>query len=103
VTTCGSYSACGSTGVEYQLCTTSTGGTCTGEYYSTTDGNTFTCSGCDCTAASSQLSSYCASLGGVSCGGTTCTSGELCCTCTGVQECLSSNGGSDTCASYGCQ
>lgn len=103
VTNCGAYSACGSTGVEYQLCTTSTGGSCTGEYYSTTDGNTFTCSGCDCTAASASLSSYCASLTGVTCDGTTCGAGDLCCTCSGTQECLSSNGGADTCASYGCQ
>jgi hypothetical protein len=103
VTTCGAYSACGSTGVEYQLCTTTTGGTCTGEYYSTTSGNTYTCSGCDCTTASSQLSSYCASLTSGNVCSPACGSGDICCSCTGTLECLSSNNGVDTCASYGCQ
>ena len=102
VTSCGAYSACGSTGVEYQLCTTTTGGTCTGEYYQTTDNNTFTCTGCDCTTASTQLSDYCASLD-ATCNGTTCASGDLCCICSGsTYECLSSGGGTETCANYGC-
>jgi hypothetical protein len=105
VTSCGSYSACGTTGVEYQLCTTSTGGTCTGEYYSTTDGNTFTCSGCDCTTASSQLSSYCASLTSGNVCSPACTTGYICCSCgsPATLECLSSNGGVDNCGSYGCE
>jgi hypothetical protein len=103
-TSCGSQSACGSTGVTYDLCTTSQGGSCVSEYYATTDGQQYTCNSCsDCSAAVTSLNSYCASLSGTTCGATTCTSGNLCCTCTGVQQCLSSNGGTYTCASYGCQ
>lgn len=102
-TSCGSATACGSTGVTYQLCETSTGGTCQSEYYSTTDGHTYTCSGCDCTTASATLGTYCASLGSFACGTGTCTSGQLCCNCSGTEECLSSNGGTYTCSSYGCQ
>jgi hypothetical protein len=102
VTSCGAAAACGSTGVTYELCTTSSGGTCTSEYYSTSDGNTFTCTGCNCSTAGSQLSTYCASLTTSTCS-LTCTTGDICCTCSGTQECLSTNGGLDSCASYGCQ
>ena len=102
-TSCGTASACGNTGVTYDLCTTSTG-SCTSEYYSTSDGQQYTCNSCsDCSAAVTSLNSYCASLNTLACGTTTCTTGNLCCTCTGVQQCLSSNGGTYTCASYGCQ
>lgn len=103
-TSCGSSSACGNTGVTYEQCTTTTGGSCTSIYYSTSDGNTFTCNSCgDCSSASSSLSSYCASLSGTTCGSTTCTSSDLCCDCSGTMECLSSGGGVYTCSSYGCQ
>ena len=101
VTTCGSFAACGSGTVEYQLCTTTTSGNCTSEYYSTTDGNSFTCTGCNCTTAATQLSSYCASLSGGSCS-LSCGTSQMCCTCTGTQECVGAGTGI-TCASYGCQ
>lgn len=104
MTSCGSATACGNTGVTYEECETTTGGTCTSIYYTTTDGQTFTCNSCsDCSAASSSLSTYCASLTGTTCGTSTCSSGYLCCNCSGTEECLSSGGGLDTCASYGCQ
>jgi hypothetical protein len=102
VTTCGAYAACGDGSVEYELCTTTTGGACTSEYYSTTDGNTFSCTGCDCSSASTSLANYCASLTENTCS-PACTSGYLCCNCSGTEECLSSGGGIDTCASYGCE
>ena len=102
VTTCGAYAPCGSGSVEYELCTTTTGGVCTSEYYSTTDGNTFTCTGCDCSSAGTSLSTYCASLNASTCS-PACTAGYLCCNCSGTEECLSSGGGIDTCSSYGCE
>jgi hypothetical protein len=102
MTSCGASSPCGSTGVTYDLCTTTTGGSCTGEYYSTSDGQTYTCNGCDCTTASQQLSSYCASLTGTTCGATTCTSGDLCCNCSGTDECLTNTNPSLGCAAYQC-
>lgn len=104
MTSCGSATACGNTGVTYQECETSTGGSCTSIYYTTTDGETFTCNSCsDCSSASSSLSSYCSSLSGTTCGSSTCTSGNLCCNCSGTLECLSSGGGIYTCSSYNCQ
>lgn len=102
-TSCGTYVTCGTGGVEYEFCTTSAGGSCESEYYSTTDGETFSCSGCDCSTAVADLDNYCASLSGTACGSTTCPTGDLCCDCAGSDECLSSNSGVDTCASYGCQ
>jgi len=104
VTTCGSPAQCGSGSVTYELCTTSSGQTCTSEYYSTSDGNTFTCTGCDCTNAATQLSNYCASLGTTSNCSPSCAAGDLCCFCSGTTyECLSSSGGAFDCATYGCQ
>jgi hypothetical protein len=104
VTNCAAPAACGSGSVTYELCTTTTGSTCTSEYYSTSDGNTFTCSGCDCTTAGSQLSTYCASLNTSNCN-PACTTGNICCLCNSgtTYECLSSSGGTLTCASYTCQ
>ncbi|HEX8794651.1 MAG TPA: hypothetical protein VF765_27080 [Polyangiaceae bacterium] len=104
MTSCGSATTCGSTGVTYEQCETTTGGSCTSIYYSTTDGQTFTCNSCsDCSSASSSLSSYCASLTGTTCGSSTCSAGYLCCNCSGTQECLSDGGGIYTCSSYNCQ
>jgi hypothetical protein len=104
MTSCNSATACGSTGVTYQECETSTGGSCTSIYYTTTDGHSYTCNSCsDCTSASSSLQSYCSSLQGTTCGTSTCSTGYLCCNCSGTQECLSSGGGVYTCASYSCQ
>ncbi len=102
VTSCGSSAQCGSGSVTYELCTTTTGQACTSEYYSTSDGNTFTCSGCDCTTAASQLSSYCASLNSTNVCSPSCTAGTMCCNCSGTLECVGSGTGL-TCASYGCQ
>ena len=103
-TSCGSASACGSTGVTYDLCTTSQAGSCVSEYYSTSDGQSYTCSACSsCSTAVTSLNAYCATLSGLTCGTTTCATGDICCTCTGVQQCLSSNGGTYICLNYGCQ
>jgi hypothetical protein len=103
-TTCGAATSCGSTGVTYEQCETTTGGSCTSIYYQTTDGQLYTCNSCsDCTTASSSLQSYCSSLTGTTCGASTCTSGYLCCNCSGTEECLSDGGGLYTCSSYGCQ
>jgi hypothetical protein len=99
VTSCSADAACGTTGVTYELCTTTSGGTCTGEYYTTTDGNTFTCTGCDCTTASSQLTTYCASLSSAC--DPACTGSQICCSCTGTLECIGTSG--DTCSDFGCQ
>jgi len=103
VTSCGTSYTCGSTGVTYQECETTQSGACTAEYFTTSDGQQFNCSGCSCSSAQTSLNSYCSSLGSFTCGTTTCTSGSLCCTCSGVQGCYSSNGGTYTCATYGCQ
>ncbi|HTQ44254.1 MAG TPA: hypothetical protein VMI75_15950 [Polyangiaceae bacterium] len=103
-TSCGSATACGNTGVTYEECETSTGGSCTSIYYSTSDGQSYYCNSCsDCSTASADLTSYCSSLEGQTCGSSTCTSGYLCCDCSGTEECLSSGGGAYTCSSYGCQ
>lgn len=103
MTSCGSPTACGSTGVTYQSCTMTQSGSCTEAYYSTSDGNQFTCNSCsDCSSAITSLDSYCASLGGTACGGLTCSSGYLCCNCSGADQCLSSNSGTYTCATYLC-
>lgn len=65
VTTCGSANACGAGGATYQLCTTSQGGTCDSQQYTTSNGQTFTCSACgNCTAALTSVDTYCASLTG---------------------------------------
>ena len=104
MTSCGSATACGNTGVTYQECETSTGGSCTSIYYKTSDGQSYNCNSCsDCSTASSSLTSYCSSPTARRGGSSTCGSGYLCCNCSGTEECLSSGGGAYTCASYSCQ
>ncbi|HEY8040660.1 MAG TPA: hypothetical protein VIF15_12730 [Polyangiaceae bacterium] len=105
-TTCSTSTACGSTGVTYDVCTTTNSlGTCTQIAYDTSDGQVFSCVGCsDCSSASTSLSNYCASLGstGQQCGTTTCGSAATCCNCSGTPVCYTLTSGL-TCASYGCQ
>jgi hypothetical protein len=100
-TTCSTSTSC-SSGVTYELCTTSTAGTCDSMAYRTSDGQSWSCAGCsDCTTAYLEVLSYCDLLGST-CGTQTCSSGELCCDCSGTEECLSDGGGIYDCTSYGC-
>jgi hypothetical protein len=102
-TSCTSWAACGTSTLQYEECTTSLSGACQAMYYETSDTSMFQCNSCgDCTAAVSSMGSYCASMSGVTCGGTTCSTGFICCTCSGVQQCLNPSGGL-TCTSFGCQ
>jgi len=65
VTTCGAANACGAGGATYQLCTTTQGGTCESQQYTTSTGQAFSCSACgSCTLALTGLETYCASLTG---------------------------------------
>ncbi len=89
-TTCGSAVACGSTGVTYSECTTSTGSTCDGISYETTDGQTYTCASCgDCTLAIEDLDSYCASLNTT----TTCQTAVACGSTETYSECTTTTKG----------
>jgi hypothetical protein len=101
-TSCSTSYACGSTGATYYTCTTSTGSTCDSITYETSTGNSWQCATCsDCTSAYDNMTNYCASLNGASCGTTTCGSTATCCDCSGTYECISIPAGY-TCASYGC-
>jgi hypothetical protein len=60
MTTCAAWSACESSSLSYEQCTTSTGDVCQSQYYETTDGHKYACASCgDCSAALSSMDSYC--------------------------------------------
>src|ERR1700722_1321362 len=85
---CGAAVACGTAGATYEECTTnSPGGECAAIIYQTSDGHSFTCTGCsDCSQTQQQLAAYCGSQppgdGGTDAGqgegGTTCLAPVSC-------------------------
>jgi hypothetical protein len=90
-TTCGASSECGTGGLTYSECTTtSSTGSCESVAYEVSDGTSYTCASCsDCTNAYDQLNGYCASQDPT----TTCGS-SVTCGATGVtySECTTSSG-----------
>jgi hypothetical protein len=75
-TTCSGPVSCGSGGLTYEQCTTSTGGKCDSIQYRVSNGTNYTCASCsDCTAADQQLTSFCSSQGTPT---TTCGSAVAC-------------------------
>lgn len=90
-TSCSSWTTCGTSSLQYEVCTTSVNGACQAQYYETSDGQMYSCAACgNCTSAASSMESYCASqTSSTSCG--TATS----CGSTGVtsQLCTTSQGG----------
>lgn len=96
VTTCAAGIGCGTGGLTYQQCTTTSAGACSSMSYKVSDGQTYTCAGCnDCSAAYDQVQSFCASQGNPT---TSCTS-PISCGSNGetYSECTTSNG--SACAS----
>lgn len=88
-TSCEATVACGGAGGGYQECvTTGANGACASISFRTNDGQTFACSGCECTSAEQQLAGYCEAEGptgdaGVGsedagAGGTTCSTAVAC-------------------------
>jgi hypothetical protein len=61
---CGASTACGpTTSVTYALCSTESGTSCVAQAYTTSDGQSFPCGGCDsCSSAYHDVLVYCASL-----------------------------------------
>jgi hypothetical protein len=97
-TSCGSAVTCGTTGVTYSVCTTSSGSTCDSIAYEATNGVVYDCASCsDCSTASADMTSYCASLDtttscgtAVACGVTGLFTYSVCTTytnnvCTGIE------------------
>lgn len=73
-TTCGTSYDCGTGGLTYSECTTTSGGVCQSIEYQLSSGGGYTCASCsDCSAALDDVSSYCTSQsnGSTSCGGAT--------------------------------
>jgi len=79
-TTCSGQVPCGSDGSTYQECTTVQNGACSQVTYQTSDGQSFSCTGCsDCSSAVTQLESYCGEeTSDAGSGGTTCGSAVTC-------------------------
>jgi hypothetical protein len=91
--TCAAKTACGSTGLTQQECTTlGPDGQCSSIEYKTSDGKTFACNGCSCMTAEEQLSAYCANPGTGN-PVTTCTSAVSCGQELTYQQCTTTNGG----------
>jgi hypothetical protein len=90
--TCAAETACGTSGVTYQECTTlASNGSCESIVYKTSNGHTFACSGCSCSSAEQQLSEYCANP--VSDPVTTCSSAVSCGSDLTYQQCTTTNDG----------
>jgi hypothetical protein len=96
-TTCAMSAACGNSGQDFQLCTTSSGNTCDSVEYETSDGTTVACASCDdCSAAFDDVLGYCSSLV------LTCGDENLCGSSGGYSEmCTDSLNGVCTYAWYG--
>jgi hypothetical protein len=61
-TSCSSLGSCGSNGATYEECETTTGGVCSSIYYYASTGAEYVCNSCsDCSAAYSEIQSYCSS------------------------------------------
>ncbi len=103
-TSCSSSTTCGSGGLTYSQCTTyAPSGTCESVSYEVSDGTSYACATCsDCTIAYDDVTSYCGTSTGQTCGSTTCGSAATCCTCSGTPECFTLTSG-ETCASFGCE
>jgi hypothetical protein len=60
VTTCSTWSVCGTSSLDYEVCTTTLSGACQSMYYETSDSQTFQCNSCsDCSNAVTNMETYC--------------------------------------------
>ena len=110
-TACGTAVTCGTGGLTYSECTTSSGSACVSVQYQVSNGAVYDCASCsDCSAALQQVDAFCATQGGTTtCGASSeCGTGGLtyseCTTSSSTGSCESvayqvSNGVSYTCAS----
>jgi hypothetical protein len=98
VTSCSGATTCGTNGATYEECETTLNGVCQSIYYYSSTGVEYVCSSCsDCSAAASDMTSYCSSQTT-----TTSCSGAVTCGSNGAtyEECETVSDGSCTSIYY---